>query len=234
MSLARQTLPAGLRSILVGSIAVHGALIAAMVGVNLVQPRFHKTPENVLTTKLVRLGKERPKDWLPRKVEPLPAAAETPVIKPGVETSTENQAKAPSAQERIKELSKVSSALDRLKKNSEEVEGRADGSVDGEVTDASLAIIGNKYADEIYRCLKTNYNLEGMDAAALKNKKATVVIRIRHDGTFGQSKIETKSGSSRFDDAVLRAVHRCGKVSAPPRELTERVGEDGIEVEFSL
>ena len=81
--------PAGLKKLLAGSLVVHGAAIILFIVA--VAEDGHGRPENVVITKLVRLGKERPEHLLPRlpKEPPPPAPApkkKKPEPKPEVKT----------------------------------------------------------------------------------------------------------------------------------------------------
>jgi TonB family protein len=188
--------------------------------------------ETVITTKLVRLGKERPQDLLPRKQRMAPPAKKAVSLDPASRRA-EPAPKSVSAKERINEMSKLSNALSRLKEmGDEDPEGQEDGSPDGEVSSLAQALIGNKYATEIYACVKKHYAIEGLPPAKVKSRMAVVFVRVKTDGTFFDFKIEKSSGLKAFDRAVERSIRRCGKVSPPPVEILKQVREDGIEFEF--
>ena len=123
--------PAGLKKLLAGSLVVHGAAIILFI-VAVDAHSGPKEPENVVITKLVRLGKERPEHLLPRlpKEPPPPAPApkkKKPEPKPEVKTPPKPAPKAApkpaakpkpspaSAIERARQLKNTSSALDRLR-----------------------------------------------------------------------------------------------------------------------
>ncbi|MCK5690292.1 TonB family protein [Myxococcota bacterium] len=205
----------------------------------------------VLTTKLVRLGKKRDKKLLPRIVKPAtPPPKSVPVKAAPVKTESAAKAvthaaektptkTAPAAEtplsleDRLAQMTQVSSALDRLKTKSEdEPEGDPDGSIYGDVTDISKAIMGNKYASEIHDCLKVNFAVEGLGRERVAQLEASVFLRVQADGRFSDIAIEKSSGDKRYDESVIRAAHRCGKVSAPPNELAKQVRKDGIELVF--
>ncbi len=221
----------GIELAIIASIVGH---ILVVVGLVVIQGwKHHRSnrPQTVLTTKLVRLGQERPKELLPRKEEP-PPPPEAPAVAPAAPKETTPTAKQPSAKDRIKEMSKVASALERLKQKNEPVEGHEAGVQDGEVSNVRDAILGSQFATEVYRCLKQNYAVEGVEAGRVKNLHAVVYLRIGGDGAFLEHKVTSSSGMDAFDRAVERAVVRCGKVSPPPQHMREQVREDGFEVEF--
>jgi TonB family protein len=225
-----ETIPRGLRRSLILSIAVHLCVVLGVVVATTGAARSKRRSETVITAKLVRLGKERPKDFLPRKEEPLPSAAKTSPV-PASDKST--TAKTINGKDPTVEKRSLSDALGRAKKSSaDEPEGQADGVADGEVSSLAQALVGNRYVTEIYKCVKTNYAIEGLPPEKIKGKSAMIFIRVQADGTFFDIKLERGSGLAGFDRVVEKAIKRCAKVSPPPREILDRVRDDGIEFEF--
>ena len=227
--------PRGLTTAILVSAVGHVGLAIFAVAFAMWRPSLHQKPQNAIVTKLVRLGKERPPDWLPRKLVEAPPPAEAPVaidVK-GAQKPVEHQA-VPTAKERVRQLAQVNSALERLKRQqqAEEPEGSAQGVVGGEVSSLAQAIEGNRYVTEIVTCLKSNYAIEGVSPDTVKNRSALVLIRVERDGSFLESRVERSSGVAAFDRAVERALKLCGHVSPPPAGMRDQVREDGIEVEF--
>ena len=107
--------------------------------------------------------------------------------------------------------------------------GDPDGVEDGEVSDAAKAIIGQKYITEIYKCMKSHYTIEGIDPSKVRNREATVYVRVQPNGQLYGEKILRSSGLPAFDRAVERSIKRCGKVSPPPAEIRNL---DGLEIVF--
>lgn len=228
------TSPRGLSTAILVSAAGHVVLFVAAVAFAMWRPALHAKPQSAIVTKLVRLGKERPPDWLPRKPSAPPPPTDAPVpidVKGAATKPTEHL---PTAKDRVKQLSQTSSALDRLKHQTapEDPEGSAQGVVGGEVSSLAQAIEGNRYVTEIVSCLKQNYAIEGVSPDTVKNRTALVLIRVERDGTFIESKVERTSGVPAFDRAVERALSLCGRVSPPPAGMRDQVRNDGIEVEF--
>lgn len=234
----RRGLPRGLRRLLIASAVAHVLLIAGVVVAGKLAPAPPPPPPDAfIPTKLVKLGEKRAKHLLPRVNRPpppkpkpdvklAPAAAEAP-------TTSERPQPAMNALERAKSTSRVSSALDRLRRTAESTpEGDPEGVEDGEVTDLSMAIAGNKYATEIYRCIKRHYSIEGIDKQKVGDRQASVLVKIHPDGRLFDAKLAKRSGLAAFDRAVEKAVKGCGKVSKPPELLREAVGKDGIEIVF--
>jgi TonB family protein len=230
----RRELPKALKRAIAGSVVAHVVIIAAVVVLS-TSTRAQKPRLNVLETQLVRLGKERPKELLPRKEEPPPPPPPTPVEAPApvkpAEAPPQPKVKTeelPSAKDRLKQMNKVSDALSRLKEQAEP-EGQEDGSPHGTV---AKALVANKFASEIYACMKANYSLEGLSPAQVAGRKATVVVRIDAKGRIIDVDIEESSKLDRFDQNVMRAAKRCGQVSPPPDELREDA-RDGIGIIFT-
>ena len=241
-----QAAPKGLTLLVAGSLAVHLAVVGIVFAAANFAPRFEPPPKAMLVTKLVRLGVERPKEQLPRldtappPPPPPPPPAAVPQAAPAPPPPTpappkSNPAPAPpsnsapsplSAKDRIKEMSRTKSALDRLK---QQVDGRADGSVDG---DSDVAVEGDRYTTLLTKCLERNYAILGKDAARVAGLSVDVVIKIGSDGTILSWKIEQGSGVASFDQDTLRAVQGCRKIEAPPAALRDRVRREGVEVNF--
>ena len=225
-----ETLPKGLRRSLVLSIGVHVAVVVGLVVATTGTARSRRKSETVITAKLVRLGVERPKEFLPRKDEPLPGAPK-PVAVPM--TDKPSNTKVLSGKDPTAEKHSLSDALSRLKKSSQDApEGVADGSPDGEVSSAAQALAGSLYLGEVRRCVKAYYDIEGVSQDRAKNRTALVFVRIQADGTLFDKKVERGSGLPAMDRAVDKALKRCPKVSPPPKELLEQVRDGGIEFEF--
>lgn len=230
MDVTGEIVPKGLRRILVGSAVVHGLVVVGLFVSGVAQSKPTIPPKNFIATKLVRLGKPREEKLLPRKPKPPPQtkkAAVAPQAKP--RTPAKRTHTGPSEEQRNK--ARLSDLLNRLKSD-DEPEGRQDGSRDGEVSDLTRAIIGNKFATEVERCLRSNYAIEGIDPARVIGRTATVLVKVGPDGKFIDWAIEQASGLKAFDRAVRRAVRQCGKVSPPPDPIREQVKEDGIELVF--
>ncbi len=231
----RRILPAALRWILLGSGVVHFLVVVAVAVSAAASSRSGQPPQTAITAKLVRLGKKRPKERLPRKSAPKPPPPKkaAPVlghqpVPPAVPTPR-------SASDRLKELGSVTDALRRMKKaaQDDDPEGDPEGTADGDASNLTHTLIGNRYMTEVYRCVKAHYTIEGIPPKKIAGRKALVLTRINEKGQFIHFKIEKGSGLRAFDSAVERAVKRCGRVSPPPKEILRQVRDDGIEFEFT-
>lgn len=233
----QDAMPRGLLWTLVGSGVVHLAAIVAVAIAATGMSYSRKPPQTVLTTKLVRLGKERDKDLLPRKrtVRPAPLPSVPAPAKPD-EAPTADQKAVKSAAERLKELSKVSNALSRLKaqKTDEEVEGDPEGSPSGEATSIAEALARNRYASEIHDCVDAHYEIKGIPERKVKGRMAVVFVRVREDGRLTDFRVLESSGLPAVDRAVRDAIKLCGKVSPPAKEFAAELLTEGIEFEFRV
>jgi TonB family protein len=232
--MGRKTLPKGLKIAVALSLAAHVVVVAGVIFSGNTS-RAKKPLQNVIATELVRLGKKRDEKLLPRKEAPPPEPEKTtptPVVKPPEPTPAKPpppKEAIPSAKDRLSQMSKVQNALDRLKQPEEEPEGEETGSQYGTV---AKALAGNRFASEVYACIKANYTLEGITEAQAAALSADVLVRVDGKGKFIESDIERPSGNARFDQNVLRAARRCGQVSPPPPELAKQVRDDGILVKY--
>ena len=230
------------------SFVMHGGVVGAIYYLANLAPRLTPPPQSVLVTKLVRLGEVRPKDYLPQKEmpppppPPPPPANVAPAVAPKPAPVTPPAAKAPEKQANATASPKndaksqapaapsdaASQALQRLKKQF----GTKDGNVNGDVSDADMQVIGNRYATELTKCLQANFEVQGVDKNSMANLVAKVIVRIRRDGTIMTARVTQSSGVERFDRFAERAAEKCHKISPPPPELRETV-QNGIDVDFT-
>jgi len=228
------SIPKGFRTMLIASAVVH--VLALVVALGAAQAgKSQKKPKQVISTQLVRLGKERDQKLLPRIAEPPPPAtkAVAPQAKPEAKALPQ-KTKVPTktAEKTVKSTNHVSDALKRLRREAEEPEGHEQGSVHGTVSRLSQSIASNRYAAEIHACVRQYFDLPGLSAEDVAGRTALVYIRFSNDGTFRETGISESSKLPRFDQAVLHAVRRCGKVSPPPEEIRDAVTKDGLEILF--
>ena len=197
-----------------------------------------KPAQQVIVTRLVRLGPQRPKEALPQlnaspKAAPdrrptperKPAPADVKAV-PTAPAKPSPDAKA-QAQARAQSRSQAESALARLKR---EAAGAVDGDVAGE---SDLAEEGDRYLAEVQRCLHAHYEILGLDSSQTQGLHALVVVRIQADGRIFDHRIAQSSGLSAFDQAVSRAVLGCGRVSPPPAHLQRDARKEGIGIDFT-
>lgn len=220
---------------LLRSAVAHALLAAVAIGSGYAW-RTPKPAQQVMVTRLVRLGPSKSKDLLPQlSAAKAPTTPKAPAPDKAVKAANKPpEAKAaaavPSASAeqaaRSKSQSDTRAALQRLRQHAI---GEVDGSVDG---DADVAEQGDRYAAEIYRCVKANYVIEGIEAQAVVGKRALVLLFVQGDGRIASHRLVEGSGLVAFDQAVSRAVRKCGKVSPPPAAWRARLRKEGMEIEF--
>jgi TonB family protein len=216
----------------------------------------HMTPprtvvEKPIVAKLVRLGKPRDEQMLPR----LPTAAPAPQPPPSkaVEVASDAPAK-PSApvpakaekavetapKDRISEAlerqKRLMDALDRLGpttpgptgKTKEPLPGQLDGDVNG---NAERAEEGDRYLALVQEEVRKNFVLPTTISEKERIRlSCRINIRIASDGRIADSKIEVSSGNEQFDRAVEAGIQKT-KLPAPPKGFLSRY-PGGITLDF--
>jgi TonB family protein len=90
---------------------------------------------------------------------------------------------------------------------------------------------GRRYLEAIYRCIRAGYEAPG-DLPG-QSRRAVVMAFIGSGGEVERAVLESTSGSSEFDSAVLSAVKQCSGLDPPPEQLRELLRLRGVEVEFA-
>jgi len=234
----RKQLPAGMKVMLIGSALFHVGVGFAVLTVGSWGRAAPRRFDNVLSTKLVKLGKKRDKDLLPRIQPQAKPQAPAPVIVPKAPTPTKPAPATPepkrlSASERLKQMTELKSALNRVRKKTVDTEGDPDGVEGGTATETQLSLMEQKFYGEVHRCIHRNWTVEGLDESKVQGLTAGALVRVKPDGKFGSIEIVESSGNKRFDRLVERAVRRCGRVSAPPEPLRDTLKTDGFLFNFS-
>ncbi|MEO1482957.1 MAG: hypothetical protein AAFU77_12695 [Myxococcota bacterium] len=180
-------------------------------------------PPKAVEVKLTRLGKKRPDDYLPRKKTPPPPpekAAPAPVAeaKPNPAPKPKVPEKA-NAKDRLNNLNRLSSALDRLKKMDEPEEGSETGSEFGNTSELVEATERSRFIAEVQGCLKSNFILEGLSDAEVAGKKASIELSINSSGVVRYLGMKKGTGNERLDRQIVNAARRCKKVSPTPKSI---------------
>lgn len=219
---------------IIGSVLAHVGVIAIVAVAS--SGRAMKPVPEAVSVKLTRLGKERPKEWLPRKESKPPPPtkqAKTPVLKetkPTPKPTPKPPKKAETTKDKVQNLNRLSNALERLKKY-DEPEGAADGSEFGNTSELVDATERAKFIAEVQSCLQRNYSIEGLSADQVSNMSATVQLTIARDGSVTLVGISKSSGDERFDRQVENAARRCKKVSPTPPSIGDAYAA-GVNVVF--
>ncbi len=215
--------------VVAASAAVHAALLAAAL---LARPApAIDLEQKPIVAKLVRLGEERPKEWLPRKeAPPQPPTAPAAVPVPGPAISPP-EARAPGPKRPDQRLTSI---LDRLRREKALGERPRFGSPTGSPLGESSEAEGDQYLALVYQALQSNYRLP----ATLSNDEAqrltaVIVLYIEPDGRISRFRFEKKSGRPEFDEALERAVRQT-RAPPPPPESRARYREVGLGVRFHM
>ncbi|HUU02797.1 MAG TPA: TonB family protein [Myxococcota bacterium] len=223
---------------ILGSALFHVGLVAMLVIGGLIRESAANTRDSARITALLRLGKPRPKDWLPRKL-PAPATAAPREQRPSRDKNATHDKKTARAAEKKKHQDysrSMNSALASLTrkeggKPDDEIEGSPEGVADG---DALIAKKGSEYMTKVYKAVKAQYSVpEVIGQRERMFLRATVVITVDAAGRLKDFSFEKHSDNSLFDSAIEAAVRRAAPFPAPPAELAGKYADEGIGLEFS-
>lgn len=211
----------------VASAAVHAALLLAAALAR--PPAIIDLEQKPIVARLVRLGEERPKEWLPRReAPPPPAAAPAAVPLPGGPARHEVR---PPGTERPDRLASV---MDRLRREKALGEPPRFGSPTGSPLGESSEEEGDRYLALVQQALHSNYRVPAtISEPERKNLEAVVVLTIQPDGRLSGFRFEKKSGNAGFDEALERAVRQT-RLPPPPPEMRSRYREVGLGVRFHM
>ncbi len=178
--------------------------------------------------KPVVIGKrtvERKKPVVPKKPEPKP---QKPKVSP---TKLIDRAVA-KVQRNVKKEKKVDRHLDKAISNIQNQVSKAEagGSVGSPVEGISIRI----YQMEVEERIKSNwqYPVALTTAAQRRGLVATVVVKVRQDGTILRAWFTDRSGNAVYDASVMKAVERSNPL--PPFPEGYNRGEDEMEIRFDL
>ncbi len=214
---------------ILGSAAAHAGLIVLLIVGGLVKESGGR--EHVKITALLKKGKPRPKEWLPRKE---PAAAPAPPKNARPPRDAEKvDSKARKSSSRVDYTKDMTSALQGLAKEGgkdEEVEGSPDGVDEGT---ALIAQKGNEYMTKVYAAVKGQYSVpEIITERERMFLAATVVITLNARGQIKDLTFEKRSGNQVFDSAIEAAIRRAAPFPPPPPELADKYASEGIGIDF--
>jgi protein TonB len=214
---------------ILGSAAAHAGLIVLLIIGGLVKDSGER--EHVKITALLKKGKERPKDWLPRK-EAAAAPAPPKNVRPSKEAK-KTDSKASKTSSRVDYSKDMGSALASLvKEGAKEDEG--EGSPNG--VDEGTALIaqkGNEYMTKVYSAVKGQYSVpEIITERERQFLNAVVIITINARGQIKNLTFEKRSGNQVYDSAIEAAIRRAAPFPPPPPELVDKYSSEGIGIDF--
>lgn len=217
------------------SMAVHAGLVGLLIIGGLLKDSRDHSRDRARITALLRKGKPRPKDWLPRKL-PAPAPAPTKEVRADPSKKADASKKTPvSGSERTDYSKQMSQALASLTKegggkSDEEPEGSPDGVDEGT---ALIAQLGNEYMTKVYTAVKAQYAVpEIISQRERMFLSAVVVITLDSRGNIKDLTFEKRSDNQVFDSAIEAAIRRAAPFPPPPSELVDKYASEGIGLEF--
>jgi TonB family protein len=240
-----------MKKFVVGSAIGHVALLVTVIVYQMLdlQPRVNLDKPIIAT--LVRKGKERDEQLLPRKEElppppqevkapeappapepPKPEKAAVPVPIPTLPPAPKQQTKQQGEKDAAERRKKLFGAFDRNSKATkvEELEGKADGDEMGDSARAE----GERYYALLKSQIQRHYDVaQTISEAERRMLRANVEISVARTGKLQRKpKLVKSSGNSLFDQAVLAAIERSAPFSPPPEKLRRDV-EDGVTLQFT-
>jgi TonB family protein len=226
---------------LVAALAFHAAVIGAAVYL----PALFDKPQPLrkpVIARLVALGKPRDESLLPRRAAPLPPAAAPAPSRPATPSSpavktaptrkpTATPPRAPSRAELMRQaLAGATTRAATDEKPDPDREGSSTGSPEGTATSAEE---GDKYFTEVHDAIQANYVVPSVISERERMYlNATVVVYVAEDGSVMKNVITKPSGNDFFDQALVLAIQKTGKLPAPPRDLQRIARNDGLELNF--
>jgi TonB family protein len=232
----------GTASGLAAALVFHVVVIGAAVYL----PQLFDKPQPLrkpVIARLVALGKPPDPRNLPHRPAPLPpAAAPTPSrpatpSSPAVKTAPTRKPspappRAPSRAELMRQA--LAGAATRASTDDEKPdpdrEGSPTGSPEGTATTAEE---GDKYFTEVHDAIQENYVVPSVISERERMYlNATVIVYVAEDGSILKNVITRPSGNSFFDQALVLAIQKTGKLPAPPRDLQRIARNDGLELNF--
>jgi len=220
--------PSPMLPFVIASIVFHVGIVAVVLVLQWVmeQPRVD-LDQKPITASLVRKGKKRDEQLLPRKEEapPPPETAKVPIPTPGVKP--EPKAK----QTSDKPADKKKSLFDAFNKTAkpEELEGEEDGDERGD----SAKQEGERYFGVISSAVRRNYDVSNTIPESERIRlTADVLLRIDTDGRVIDVSLTRSSGNDVFDGAVLGAVKKAAPFTPPPPHLKDTLKNKGVPLRF--
>jgi len=226
---------------ILGSALLHAGLVAMLIIGGMIRDSAANTRETAKITALLRKGKPRPKDWLPRK-KPAPAPAPPREVRPDKNSKPDPDKRAEKtkarprkpAEDYTKDMAAALQSLATQKgggKGDEEPEGSPNGVEDG---NALVAQKGSEYMTKVYKAVKAEYAVpEVISQRERMFLSATVIITVDTRGNLKDFSFEKNSDNPLFDSAIEGAVRRAAPFPPPPPELADKYASEGIGLEFT-
>jgi TonB family protein len=242
--------PEPLRAFIVASVAAHAALLLLGLGYQyFVAGPSLDLDQKPIKASLVRLGKPRDENLLPRKEElppppqksegasepvakPAPADTAVAVPVPGMKPADAKTQKKSGEEKGVDRRKSLFSAFSKTSKATkvEELEGALDGDALGD----SATGEGERYFALLTAQIKRHYDVsETIPDQERIRLKAVARLFISKTGEVLRVEITRPSGNALFDNAVRSAAKKASPVSPPPDHLRDQLQKSGLSFEFT-
>jgi outer membrane biosynthesis protein TonB len=218
-----------------GSLAVHVGILFFFIALSFFEPPKLPLSQKPVSAKLVRLGKERDKNLLPRKevnAPPPPNQVEIPGLKPvAIKAKDPRPKAAPDPKATQQRRKSLFDAFTKVQANAkpEELAGSPDGSPEG---DSDTADEGEQYFGLILAKTRRYYSVSTTIPPNERIRlKAVVVLYINASGELIKDPaIDTSSGNEQFDSDVIQSIKKAAPFGPPPKHLLEILKGVGVSV----
>lgn len=218
--------PSAMGPFIIASIVGHVAVFIAAFVITWERPKID-LDQKPITASLVRQGKKREEQLLPRK-EPEaapPPEKKIPIPTPGVKPEPKPKATSDKAQPDRKQ-----SLFDALNKTAkEDLEGDENGDPNGD----SAKQEGERYFGIISSAVRRQYDVSNTIPESERLRlTADVLIRLDAEGHLLETSLMKSSGNDVFDGAVLGAIKKAAPFGPPPPHLKETLKNKGVPLRF--
>ncbi len=231
----RKTVNVGFKWVMITSLMLHFGIFGAVVYAQNNKPVIKVI--NAVPVELVRLGKPRDPDLLPRIQRIAPPPPDDAIsLDTGKKPKKRKRDKPPrqkkpkmSAAARRMLAGANDDALDNALSKIEAPEGTADGVVEGTTSDPARAARG--YIALAGASLRRAYSLPDILKAQQQFLSAEISISISANGKILKYEVVTRHSNELFMSALERLL-KSHQLPAPPKELANRFRTEGILVRF--
>lgn len=226
----RKSVNRGFKWVMISSLVLHFGIFGAVV-----YAQTHKPASRVINSvpvELVRLGKPRDPDLLPRIQRQAPPPPDDAIaLDSGKKTQKPKREKKPKMSNAARRMLAGANddALDNALSKIEAPEGTADGSVEGTTSDPARAARG--YVALAAASLRSAYSLPDILKAQQQFLSAEILIFIGSAGQILKYEVVKRHSNDLFMSALERLL-KSHELPPPPKELVNRFRTEGILVRF--
>jgi hypothetical protein len=201
-------------------------------------------PIEVIETRFVRLGKQRPERRLPSKEVPaaqqssrIPKAPDSSAAVPTPSSGNEKGLRRPEKkrsrrdEDLLSQLGERAGAISDLRKGPE-LEGHEEGIVEGT---KSTGDDKDLYLGKLYTYFRRGWQVPTLiPLEELETLTCVVELSVTEDGRVGAYDVTRSSGNEAFDDSVRRRLSQAegAKLPAPPDSVAPQVLGEAISLRF--